>query len=175
MLILIKVPELSVSLCDKTFLPPHPPHCQGSAKEQCRWGNPNMPLFSWGFTGATTLSKPHPHSPKGRMAEGTPVSQWETRDPTPASACACSTWSVSLPVGPAGIVLLQQPCPYGLPDSVTPNNFCFCQPTLHQWVLRSQACWLFLGTKICTFPTFQANKTLCSNEYLDPKAQTFTT
>lgn len=112
MLILIKVPELSISLYDKTFLPPHPPHRRGSAEEHCSWGNPNIPLFSWSFTGATTLSKSQPHSPQDTRGAECPSERQETHGSQPL----CRRCPVSVAAGrTCGHCLTAAALPRGLP------------------------------------------------------------
>lgn len=130
-LILIKVPELSASLCDKTFLPPSPlpRECRGVLQ----LGKSNIPLFSWSFTGATTLSKSHPQSPKDKSG---PQCR-SGREGTPSQAAPVWWYPASLT---ADTVLLQHPCPCGLPGPAAPNTFCVCKTTSSQSVLRSQPC-----------------------------------
>lgn len=83
-LILIKVPELSVSLCDKTFVPPSP--LPSGVQRSPAAGEIQYPLV------LMELHRSHRpvkiSSPEPQRHEGTPVSQWEGRDPTAGSTRA---------------------------------------------------------------------------------------
>lgn len=143
---------------------------QGNAEEHYSWGNPKIPLLSWSYTGGITLSKSHPHSPKDTRRPQVPV-----RDKWLHPASTSQWYRVSLTAcGPAGILLLQQPCPGGFPTCPLLTISLSVKQLYSSECSCRRAADSSLEQKCVHFSHLQANKPVCCNECLDPKAQTFT-